>query len=178
MSASRSDPHRPESNGLIRPAIQAEAGRDHSDISSRDSPQGPPAAFGKLTEISTHRPCGSSHLLRTLQKMRPAGERSLIHIEWRRLSRTAPFWSPVKNLKIPVIAIGNRPRRWEKIPWRKGALLAEIRVQKRRLFPRAPKWSPLHDLELPALRLTRRSLSSLPAPRAGPSSRSGSRGST
>ena len=110
------------------------------------------------TKLAIEQGVGANDLVHTLQKIRPAAERSLIHIEWRPLSRKAPFWSPVKNLKIPVIAIGKRPRRWDKILWRKAALLAEIRVQKRRLFPRAPKWSPLHDLKLPTVRLTRKSL--------------------
>jgi len=95
---------------------------------------------------------GAHELLRTLQKLRPAAERSFIHVEWRPLFPKAPSWSPLKNLKAPVIEIGNRPRRWGKIVSRKDAGLVEFRVQERLLFPRAPKWSPLHGLKAPALR--------------------------
>jgi hypothetical protein len=104
------------------------------------------------TKFAIEQGVGASELLRTLQKLRPAAERSWIHVEWRPLFPKAPSWSPLKNLKAPVIAIGNRSRRWDKILWRRNLILGELRLQQRLLFPRAPDWSPVHGLKLPALR--------------------------
>lgn len=84
-----------------------------------------------------------------------AGKR-LLRVEWQTLFPNAPFWSPAKNLKRPMIIIGQKPvrfRRWENILWWKPFLTGELRLQMRPLFPHAPAWSPARLIELPALRL-------------------------
>ncbi len=108
------------------------------------------------TRLAVQHGAGADELLRTLRKIRPASGRSFVHIEWRPLFRKARWWSPVKNLKAPVIAFGERPRRWNSILWRKRLLFIELRIQNRRIFPRAPNWTGLRKLELPALRIRHR----------------------
>ncbi len=98
----------------------------------------------------------SRALYETLSTMRPAAERGLVSVQWRRLFPEAPGWSPVWRLKAPVIVLGRArdwPRRWDKILWREQYGRVEARVQRRRLFRKAPKWSPVHGWSLPALRL-------------------------
>ena len=100
-------------------------------------------------------------LYETLRDLRPGAERGLVHVQWRRLFPKAPSWSPVRNLKAPVIGIGEGAhRKWGKIVWRKNLVLGELRRQKRRLFPKAPKWSPVHGWEVSVLRLTKESAKS------------------
>ena len=92
-------------------------------------------------------------LERTLAHMRPGAERSFLHVEEPRLFAKSPI-SPVKWWRLPKLALGEKPRKWGDITWKKNLPIGELRVQKRRLCPRAPKWSPLHGIEIPALRFS------------------------
>ena len=79
-------------------------------------------------------------------------------IERRPLFPKAPAWSPAQKLRLPVIAVRDRPCKWGGVEWKKplwsaGRRELEFRIQERRLFPKAPKWSPFHNLSLPALRV-------------------------
>jgi len=98
-------------------------------------------------------------LYQTLHEMRPAAERGLVSVEWRRVFPYAPKWSPARYWKAPVVVLG-RPRmkasRWGTIRWQWRFGSTEVRVQNRRLFPNAPQWSPARKLSLPALRLLRK----------------------
>jgi hypothetical protein len=89
-------------------------------------------------------------LERTLAHMRPGAERSNIHVESPRLFPNSPV-SPIKWWRVPKLAIGEKPRKWGDIIWKKNLPIGGLRLQKRRLCPRAPKWSPLHGIEIPAL---------------------------
>src|SRR5262249_23208152 len=110
----------------------------------------------EATKLAIEHGVNAESLRPFLEKMRPAAERRFVHIEWRKVAPKAPGWSPLKRLRAPVVAVGNKPRRWDEVLWRKKLMAAEVRVQKRQLFPRAPKWSPLHDLKFYALRATRK----------------------
>ena len=112
---------------------------------------------GQSADRGTRRP-GFDH--KTWQsgeeRIREHRKQGLIHVEWPRLFPKAPFWSPFKQWKIPVVVVGRRPQRWGYIQWRKKLPLYELRVQDRFLFPRAPRWSPLHRIKTPALHIVRR----------------------
>ncbi len=65
----------------------------------------------------------------------------------------APWWSPVRDLKLPYVAFKYWPRRKRfgkihaqiKLPFR------TIQLREKMLFPAAPKWSPVHGISLPAI---------------------------
>src|ERR1017187_6333402 len=86
----------------------------------------------------------------TLAQMRPGAERLDIHVESPRLFPNSPV-SPIKWWRVPKLAIGEKPRKWGDVIWKKNLPIGELRLQKSRLCPRAPKWSPLHGIEIPAL---------------------------
>ncbi|MBI5386440.1 MAG: relaxase domain-containing protein [Verrucomicrobia bacterium] len=104
---------------------------------------------------------GADHADEARQAQRGKPFRSktpFVRVEWRRLFPRAPFWSPARHWKAPVIVIGRRgrripPARWGKTLWRKDLGLGELRVQQRRLFPQAPGWSPARQWTLPAFRI-------------------------
>jgi hypothetical protein len=89
-------------------------------------------------------------LARVLRDMRLGAEASWVHVEKPRLFPDSPI-TALKWLRIPKIAIGDKPRKWGDIRWKKDLVIGELRVQQRRLFPHAPRWSPLNKLEIPAL---------------------------
>ena len=88
-------------------------------------------------------------------------ERSrFVRIEWRTLFPHAPSWSPVRDWRLPVVAM-QKPhyQRWGFIELRKtlgiaNLKLGEFRIQQRRIAPRAPRWSPLHGKSIPACRVS------------------------
>lgn len=88
-----------------------------------------------------------------MRDLRPATERGLISVQWRRLFPKAPSWSPVKYWKAPAIVLGRPAKQWGSLLWQKKILGLELRLQKRYLVPKSPHWSPLHNLSLPALRV-------------------------
>jgi conjugative relaxase-like TrwC/TraI family protein len=78
-------------------------------------------------------------------------------IEYRKLFPKAHSISPFSKLKLPVLALRDKPRKWGAIE--KKVVLGkflfhqhEFRIQQKNLFPGAPKWSPLHKVSFPALR--------------------------
>ena len=102
---------------------------------------------GKLAQ--RHR-ADDETLDRTLSTMRPGAEWSFLHVETPRLFPKSPI-SPIKWLRAPKLALGDKPNKWGDIRWKKDLVIGELRIQQRRLFPRADRWSPLHKLALPAL---------------------------
>jgi len=78
-----------------------------------------------------------------------------ISIQWKPIFKSAPWWSPAKNAKAPVVTIGKpRPfQRWKYIIKNKQVPTLDLRVQQRKLFPRAPDWNPMGKATIPALRL-------------------------
>ena len=99
----------------------------------------------------------------TGKKLEKAANQGWLRYEWRPLFPRAPFWSPARKWKAPVIVIGppRQPRRyWGHIIWSKITPMGELRVQKKLLFPYAPWWSPARQLELPALRLVEKPIGS------------------
>ena len=116
-----------------------------------------PSRLNRLAEkIARQHDVDADALLRNVQPFQPRRKQGLIHVEWQPVFPKAPFWSPFKKWKIPVLAMGRRPQRWGYIQWKKKLPLYEVRVQDRFLFPRAPRWSPLHGIKNPALRFVRR----------------------
>ena len=87
---------------------------------------------------------------RTLSTMRPGAEWSFLHVETPRLFPKSPI-SPIKWIRVPKLALGDKPIKWGDIRWKKNLIIGELRIQQRRLFPRADRWSPLHKMALPAL---------------------------
>ena len=75
-------------------------------------------------------------------------------MEWRRVFPKAPFWSPAKFVKVPVLSPPDAQSPWGNVLWQRKLGTAELQVQWRRLFPNAPQWSLFRGLKLPALRLT------------------------
>jgi len=78
----------------------------------------------------------------------------LVRVEWKEAFKKAPFWSPAKLVKAPVIVIGNPKtfRRWGNILRERNSSLGKARIQEKFIFPNAPRWSPFHTWKLPALR--------------------------
>jgi hypothetical protein len=50
--------------------------------------------------------------------MRPGAERSFLHVEEPRLFAKSPI-SPVKWWRLPKLALGEKPRKWGDITWKK-----------------------------------------------------------
>ena len=96
---------------------------------------------------------GGTHLLRAMVEI-PYFREPLHHIHWVRLFPNAPWWSPGRNLKVPQVVAGGRPRRWGKVVGAKTVSKLEFRIQMRRLFPRMPNWHFTGKLGLPAVRIT------------------------
>lgn len=77
-----------------------------------------------------------------------------LHVEWREPVPKAPFWSPVKLVKLPRLVLGKsgpKPK-WGKIIKEKKTAFGHVRIQERILFPKAPRISPFHGMKLRALR--------------------------
>ena len=90
----------------------------------------------------------------TLQWILPGDEAKFIRLESRRPFHNSPI-ALLRNLRVSMVALGDEPRKWDKIHWRLKLLKhLEVRVQDRRLFPSAPRWNPASKLSLPALRFT------------------------
>ena len=111
----------------------------------------------RLTKIAfglARKYCADRETLnRVLREMRPAAEQSFVHVEAPRVFPKSPI-PALKWLRIPKIAIGDKPRKWGIIHWRKSLIIGEIRIQDRCLFPKADRWSPLHGLKIPSLHFT------------------------
>ena len=126
----------------------------------------PPAAQTRrqltfqATKLAVEHQATPRALYEVLRDLRPATERGLVSVEWRRLFPNAPALSPVKYWKAPVIVLGRPAKKWGSLLWRKEILNLELRLQKRFLVPKAPHWSPLHKLSLPALRIRLNKVSS------------------
>ena len=75
-------------------------------------------------------------------------------VEWRRVFPKAPFWSPAKFVKVPVLCSPDAQSPWGDVLWQRKLGTAELQVQWRRLFPNAPQWSLFRGLKVPALHLT------------------------
>jgi hypothetical protein len=90
---------------------------------------------------------------------RPGQASRWLHVEWQPMFPKAPWWSPARRWRGPVLVRRRRrpPPRWGRVLWRKRLLVGEVRVQQRRLFPKAPGWSPARRLTLPAVRVLRAS---------------------
>ena len=123
------------------------------------------------TKLAAQHQSDTRSLYQTLRDLRPAAERGLVSVEWRRLFPQAPKWSPARYWKVPVVVLGHarkQPPKWGSVLWQGSFLSFEARVQQRKLFPKAPKWSPAHDWSLPALRLLTKTASSSEQARPDP----------
>ena len=123
------------------------------------------------TKLAAQHQSDTRSLYQTLRDLRPAAERALVSVEWRRLFPHAPKWSPARYWKAPVVVLGHarkQPPQWGSVLWQQSFLSFEARVQQRKLFPKAPKWSPAHNWSLPALRLVTKTASSSEQARRDP----------
>lgn len=77
-----------------------------------------------------------------------------IHWEHKYLFPKAPFWSPFKNLTLPVLVCGTarRGEKWGAVVWQNDTLVEGLRVQQRYAFANASSWNPLKNLATPQLR--------------------------
>ena len=82
-----------------------------------------------------------------------------LRVEWERLFPHAPFWSPAKHVKAPVIKVGHKKpfRRWGKVVYRQDLILGELRIQYRHVFPNAPHFNPASKLKIPTIRVMQKS---------------------
>jgi conjugative relaxase-like TrwC/TraI family protein len=87
---------------------------------------------------------------RVLRDMRPGAERAYLHVERPRLFPHSPI-PALKWLRVPKLALGDKPIKWGDIRWKQNVIIGELRIQQRHLFPSAGRRSSLHNLALPAL---------------------------
>lgn len=94
--------------------------------------------------------------LRRRQPVNPYNHPGWLRVEQQRVFPKAPFWSPFKYWRLPVLVFGRRPQKWGYIRWQKNLPLYELRLQECFLFPRAPRWSPVYKIKKEALRFVRK----------------------
>jgi conjugative relaxase-like TrwC/TraI family protein len=84
---------------------------------------------------------------------RGARPKRFIRFESRWLAPRAPKFSPLYNVRIPVLVVGERKTKnwWGKVHFSINTPLGKLQFRDKRLFPRAPEWSPLKNAMLPRL---------------------------
>ena len=114
------------------------------------------AAFTtKAAKIAVEHNVDSQTLRRSIDKTLCEAGENLFRVEWKKHFRSAPNWSPVKDLEIPRLGVIHKkvPEKWQDVVWTKNLIIAEIRFQKRLLFPNAPAWNPAAKIAISLPRL-------------------------
>jgi len=100
----------------------------------------------------------SERLIHAVEKNVP-NKQKFIRVEWEKVFKKAPGWSPASRIKTPRIKVGHQKtaQRWGKILYRQDLILGEFRLQRRFVFKNAPSWNPASKLTIPAIRFMQKS---------------------
>jgi|SRR5579863_473547 len=82
---------------------------------------------------------------------RDARSKRFIRFESRWLAPRAPKFSPLYNVRIPILVVGENKTKnwWGKVHFSVNTPLGQLQFRDKRLFPRAPEWSPFKNAMLP-----------------------------
>jgi len=84
---------------------------------------------------------------------RDARPKRFIRFESRWLAPRASKYSPLYNVSIPVLVVGENKTKnwWGKVHFSINTPLGKLQFRDKKLFPRAPEWSPFKNAMLPRL---------------------------